>query len=86
VGDAMASAECTKYRSLLPDQNRWEERAQFSSSHPCRNPRPSPHWFPRWARRSVGRGQSLCDGCGAKPFKFRPPDFGPSIKMMRYRG
>jgi hypothetical protein len=19
-------------------------------------------------------------------FKFRPPDFGPSIKMMRYRG
>jgi hypothetical protein len=24
---------------MLPDQNRWEQRAQFSSSHPCRNPR-----------------------------------------------
>jgi hypothetical protein len=32
-----------------PEQNRCEERAQFSSTAPGRNPHPSPPSFPGWA-------------------------------------
>src|SRR5450759_559791 len=39
---------------MLPDQNRWEQRAQFSSSHPVQEPPPSsdvqegrPFWHTR---------------------------------------
>jgi hypothetical protein len=31
---------------------------------PCRNPRPSPHWFPGWARRA---GARRCRAAALKP-------------------
>jgi hypothetical protein len=74
VGAAKAVAECTCTTPLRSDQNRGEERAQFSSTAPCRKPRPSPHWFPSWARRSVGESRACAMGAGGA-FKISAPRF-----------
>jgi hypothetical protein len=54
---------------------------RFSSTAPCRNPRPSPHSFDRLGPPFCGRVQSLCDGLGAEAFQISAPSISaPSIK------
>ena len=65
---------------------RWLSRTdvrwgRFCSTAPGRIPRPSPHSFPSWARRSVG---AECRACAMGSGRSLS-NFGPSIKMMRYR-
>ena len=48
---------------MLPDQNRWEQRAQFSSSHPCRNPRRRPSVCATFSRRSAEKEKSRLSLC-----------------------
>jgi hypothetical protein len=68
------------HRPDEPDQNRCEERAQFSSTAPGRNPHPSPHSFDRLGPPFCGRVQSLCDGLGAEAFQISAPRFRPLDK------
>jgi hypothetical protein len=46
-GNARAAQSVQSTTADEPDQNRCEERAQFSSTAPGRNPHPSPHSFDR---------------------------------------
>jgi hypothetical protein len=80
-GPAGGPGRYTVQRPDEPDQNRCEERAQFSSTAPGRNPHPSPHSFDRLGPPFCGRVQSLCDGLGAEALQISAPSISaPSIK------
>ena len=79
----MAAQIGTPYNGPMgPDQNRCHVGPRFTSTAPCRNPRPSAHSFPRVGPAILWcRAQSRCDGLGAKPFKIRPLDKDDAVPM-----
>jgi hypothetical protein len=71
-------------RPIPPDQNRRDGGPTILFDRPVQEPPPfSSSDFHCGPATLWGRVQSMGDGCRGEPFKFRPLDFGPSIKMMR---
>jgi hypothetical protein len=70
-------------RRCAPTRTECEERAQFSSTAPCRNPRPSPHSFSSVGPAIVwNRVQSRVRWLGGH-FKFRPLDKDDAVPTLR---
>jgi hypothetical protein len=72
-----------KPRINEPEQNRCQV-GTILFDRPRQEPPLLPSFISVWARQSVGECRAFAIGAG-ELFKFRPLDFGPWIKMMRYR-
>ncbi len=60
-----------------PEQNRCEERAQFSSTAPGRNPRPLASFVSRFGPVVLWASAEPVRWVQGELLKFRPLDFGP---------